>query len=90
MTQKAYEGMLQTALYEIPAKAFENGWEMELENLEVIQEGENYEITGNLKLQGEDTEKNVEIQGSAQTDQEGLVSYINISNIPDIMEAFQS
>ena len=55
-----------------------------------MEKEENYEISGELTVSGQDGENTIQIQGSAQTDQEGLVSYLNISNMQEIAEAVQS
>lgn len=90
MTEKGYKTFTETALYEIPAKAYENHKEMELNHLEIQKEENSYEISGELTLKsGEDTET-IPIQGSAQTDEGGLVSSLNLRNLSEILEDFQS
>ena len=63
---------------------------MDLENLEVQEKEGDYEIKGDLTIAAEGEETSIEIQGSAQTDQKGLVSYLDLSNISEIAEALQS
>ena len=90
MTEGGYETLTGTAFYEISVKAFENHKSMDLENLEVQEKEGDYEIKGDLTIAAEGEETSIEIQGSAQTDQTGLVSYLDLSNISEIAEALQS
>lgn len=90
MTEEGYEDLTGTAFYEISVKACENNWEMSLEHLDVQQVQGDYEISGELKLRGEESEESIGIEGSAQTDEKGQVSYLNISNMAEIAEAIQS
>lgn len=90
MTEEGYADLTGTGMYEIPVNAFAQDKEISLENLEIRQEEENYEISGELTVSGQGGENTIQIQGSAQTDQEGLVSYLNISNMQEIEEAVQS
>lgn len=89
MTEEGYEDLTGTALYEIPVKAYENNREMSLEHLDVRQVQEDYKISGELKLSGGENEESIGIEGSAQTDGKGQVSYLNISNMAEIAEAIQ-
>ena len=63
---------------------------MSLEHLDVQQVQGDYEISGELKLRGEESEESIGIEGSAQTDEKGQVSCLNISNMAEIAEAIQS
>lgn len=90
MTDEGYGTFTGTAFYEIPVKAYEAHKEMGLEDLEIQKDGDSYEISGTLTMEsGTDTES-IGIQGTAQTDDQGLVSNLSISNISEIIESLES
>ena len=78
------------AFYEIPAKAYEAHKEMDLEDLDIQKDQDTYEISGTLNLESESGADTIDIQGTAQTDDQGLVSYLDISNISEIIENLES
>ena len=47
-------------------------------------------ISGTLNLESESGADTIDIQGTAQTDDQGLVSYLDISNISEIIENLES
>ena len=90
MTEEGYASFTGTAFYEIPAKAYEAHKELDLENLNIQKEEDSYDISGKLTLESEEGTQSMDIQGTAQTDDQGLVSYLNISNISEIIESLES
>lgn len=90
MTGEGYASFTGTAFYEIPAKAYEAHKELDLENLNIQKEKDSYDISGKLTLESEEGTQSMDIQGTAQTDDQGLVSYLNISNISEIIESLES
>ena len=90
MTEEGYASFTGTAFYEIPAKAYEAHKELDLENLNIQKEEDSYDISGKLTLESEEGTQSMDIQGTAQTDNQGLVSYLNISNISEIIESLES
>ena len=86
MAEEGYEVFVETAAYYIPVLSYENNKAMKLENLEIKETEEDYDICGVLTVSDkDDASKSVEItlKGSAQVDEEGRISYINIFNIDE-------
>ena len=90
MTEEGYASFTGMAFYEIPAKAYEAHKEMDLEDLDIQKDQDTYEISGTLNLESESGADTIDIQGTAQTDDQGLVSYLDISNISEIIENLES
>ena len=90
MTEERYASFTGMAFYEIPAKAYEAHKEMDLEDLDIQKDQDTYEISGTLNLESESGADTIDIQGTAQTDDQGLVSYLDISNISEIIENLES
>ena len=92
MTEKCYDSALETGLFMIPVKAFQSGTDLELElkDPQLSQQEDSYSFTGTLTLEKEGQEsQSLSIEGSAQVDQDGKVSYISISNMNEISQAIQ-
>lgn len=90
MTEEGYASFTGTAFYEIPAKAYEAQKEMDLGDLNIQKDQDSYEISGTLTLEYGSGTETIDIQGTAQTDDQGLVSYLDISNISEIIESLES
>ena len=90
MTEEGYASFTGMAFYERPAKAYEAHKEMDLEDLDIQKDQDTYEISGTLNLESESGADTIDIQGTAQTDDQGLVSYLDISNISEIIENLES
>lgn len=90
MTEEGYASFTGMAFYEISAKAYEAHKEMDLEDLDIQKDQDTYEISGTLNLESESGADTIDIQGTAQTDDQGLVSYLDISNISEIIENLES
>ncbi|HIZ66480.1 MAG TPA: hypothetical protein H9809_11400 [Candidatus Blautia pullicola] len=90
MTEKCYDSALETGLFMIPVKAFQSGTDLELKDPQLSQQEDSYSFTGTLTLEKEGQEsQSLSIEGSAQVDQDGKVSYISISNMNEISQAIQ-
>ncbi len=90
MTDQGFSDLLETAAYNLSVLAYVNEKEMTLENLEIRLKDKNFEMEGQLTISDKQEgakETEMIITGSGQTDEEGLVSYINIVNMDDIAEA---
>lgn len=90
MTEEGYASFTGTAFYEIPVKAYEAHKEMDLEDLDIQKDQDSYEISGTLTLESGSGTETIDLQGTAQTDDQGLVSYLDISNISEIIESLES
>lgn len=93
MTDQGFSTLLETAAYNISVLGYVNEKEMKLENLEINLNDNGYEFEGQLHISDKQKEsKTVEItlKGSSQVNEEGLVSYINIVNMEEIVEAIKS
>ena len=90
MTEKCYDSALETGLFMIPVKAFQSGTDLDLTDPQLSQQEDSYSVTGTLTLEKEGQEsQSLSIEGSAQVDQDGKVSYISISNMNEISQAIQ-
>ena len=90
MTEQGFSDLLETAAYNLSVLAYVNEKEMTLEHLEIRLKDKNFEVEGQLTISDKQEgakETEMIITGSGQTDEEGLVSYINIANMDDIAEA---
>lgn len=92
MTDQGFSDLLETAAYNLSVLAYANEKEMSLENLEIRLKDKNFEVEGQLtisdKQEGSEAVKII-LNGSGQTDGDGLVSYINIANMDEISEAIK-
>ena len=93
MTDQGFSTFLETATYNISVLGYVNEKEMKLEYLEIDSYDNGYEFEGRLHISDkQEKSKTAEIilKGSAQINEEGLVSYINIVNMDEIVEAIKA
>lgn len=82
MTPKAYQNLLQTSLYSLPVFAYKAGLKMKLTVVQIDKKNGYYDFKGTLLI----NKDAVGIEGSAQIDKKGKISFININNLSDIAE----
>ena len=90
MSEEGYEVFIRTAAYYIPVLSYENNKVMKLEDLEIQETEESYDFSGKLSVSDEGDESNpaeITLKGSAQVNEEGKISYINIFNIDEAASA---
>ena len=90
MTEEGYKVFIETAMYNIPIIGYENNKNLKLENFKIKPSDKNYDFSGKLVVFSEEEQlekSEITITGSAQTNEEGKVSYINVFNMDEIIEA---
>lgn len=90
MTETAYENLLGSGLYGMAVLTYTSDKKMQLEDLQMEEKDGYYEFLGQLAIDDGENRQTVKIEGSAQVDEKGLVSYLDISNLFEISEIMKS
>lgn len=86
VSETCFEKISGNGLLMIPLSAYEAGKELSLEELEIQSGNGYYEFQGMVGITGEGKTEKAKIHGSAQTDEEGKVSDLKLSDPEEILE----
>ena len=92
MTEEGFTSFCETASYHIPTLGFMYEKKLKLENLEITEAEKSYDFTGKLTITSKDDEEKkseLTVEGFAQVDDKGLITYFDIFNINEIVTVIQ-
>lgn len=88
-TSECFDNILGKALYIVPVTAHETGCTLNAEHLTVTKTASGYDLGGYLTIQTSSGEQQVNLTGSLQLNDEHQISYIDVPNLFDAINAMQ-
>lgn len=86
MTEDAYKTFLETGTYQMMMLSYENGCNIEIEKIEIKEKKDYDEFQIKLHLSDKSgDDENLEVNGTAQFDENGKVRYFNLNNIDKLV-----
>ena len=86
VSDTGYEDLWSDGLLMIPVYAYEAGETLEVTDLNFQKKQRRYEFSGNVGIRKEEKTRTVKISGTIQTDGEGKVSGVQLSDAASLLE----
>lgn len=88
MSDSAYESLLQTSTFTLPVLAYDSNSHPDLQNLSIQKGNNRYSFEGSLCLTKNKKDITLQIEGTAQTDNDGKITHLEFYRMDELIAAF--